>query len=103
MVMRRCCMATRIPGLLLGLRVLNNDFLPFYAILRAIPSKLGGVSAMLGALVILLPLSTILVGLRNQFYLGYWTYRLAQWILRAFLFPLLGVNQLNIGNIDLGS
>jgi len=50
-------MATRIPGLLLGLRVLNNDFLPFYAILRAIPSKLGGVSAMLGALVILLPLS----------------------------------------------
>jgi quinol-cytochrome oxidoreductase complex cytochrome b subunit len=36
---------------------LNNDFLPFYAILRAIPSKLGGVSAMLGALVILLPLS----------------------------------------------
>lgn len=31
--------------------------LPFYAILRAIPSKLGGVIAMLGALLILLPLS----------------------------------------------
>lgn len=31
-------------------------FLPFYAILRAIPSKLGGVSAMFGALLILLAL-----------------------------------------------
>ena len=32
-------------------------FLPFYAILRAIPSKIGGVIAMFGALVILLPLA----------------------------------------------
>jgi len=31
--------------------------LPFYAILRAIPSKLGGVLAMIGALLILLPLA----------------------------------------------
>lgn len=31
--------------------------LPFYAILRAIPSKLGGVVAMIGALLILIPLS----------------------------------------------
>ena len=30
--------------------------LPFYAILRAIPSKMGGVAAMFGALLILLPL-----------------------------------------------
>ena len=30
--------------------------LPFYAILRAIPSKIGGVAAMFGALLILLPL-----------------------------------------------
>jgi len=29
--------------------------LPFYAILRAIPSKLGGVVAMFGALLILMP------------------------------------------------
>ena len=34
-------------------------FLPFYAILRAIPDKLGGVLAMFGALVILIPLSFI--------------------------------------------
>jgi quinol-cytochrome oxidoreductase complex cytochrome b subunit len=34
-------------------------FLPFYAILRAIPSKIGGVIAMFGALVILLPLGLI--------------------------------------------
>jgi quinol-cytochrome oxidoreductase complex cytochrome b subunit len=33
--------------------VFTFDFLPFYAILRAIPSKLGGVSAMLGSLVII--------------------------------------------------
>ena len=39
---------------LLPYLVLNIDFLPFYAILRAIPSKLGGVSAMLGALLIFL-------------------------------------------------
>lgn len=32
-------------------------FLPFYAILRAIPSKMGGVIAMFGALLILLPLA----------------------------------------------
>jgi ubiquinol-cytochrome c reductase cytochrome b subunit len=32
-------------------------FLPFYAILRAIPSKLGGVCAMFGALLILFPLA----------------------------------------------
>ncbi|TPX30129.1 hypothetical protein SmJEL517_g06236 [Synchytrium microbalum] len=32
-------------------------FLPFYAVLRAIPSKLGGVIAMFGALVILFPLA----------------------------------------------
>jgi len=32
-------------------------FLPFYAILRAIPSKLGGVIAMFGALLILFPLA----------------------------------------------
>ena len=32
-------------------------FLPFYAILRAIPSKIGGVIAMFGALLILLPLA----------------------------------------------
>jgi len=32
-------------------------FLPFYAILRAIPSKIGGVIAMFGALIILLPLA----------------------------------------------
>jgi len=31
--------------------------LPFYAILRAIPSKLGGVCAMFGALLILFPLA----------------------------------------------
>jgi ubiquinol-cytochrome c reductase cytochrome b subunit len=31
--------------------------LPFYAILRAIPSKLGGVVAKIGALLILIPLS----------------------------------------------
>lgn len=31
-----------------------NDLLPFYAILRAIPYKLGGVIAMFGALLILL-------------------------------------------------
>nr|NP_150306.1 apocytochrome b [Spizellomyces punctatus]Q950S3.1 RecName: Full=Cytochrome b; AltName: Full=Complex III subunit 3; AltName: Full=Complex III subunit III; AltName: Full=Cytochrome b-c1 complex subunit 3; AltName: Full=Ubiquinol-cytochrome-c reductase complex cytochrome b subunit [Spizellomyces punctatus]AAK84235.1 apocytochrome b [Spizellomyces punctatus] len=34
-------------------------FLPFYAILRAIPSKLGGVIAMFGALLILFPLALI--------------------------------------------
>ncbi len=28
---------------------INPDFLPFYAILRAIPSKIGGVLAMGGA------------------------------------------------------
>lgn len=38
-------------------RIIFLDLLPFYAILRAIPSKLGGVIAMLGALLILLPLS----------------------------------------------
>ena len=32
-------------------------FLPFYAILRAIPSKIGGVCAMFGALLILFPLA----------------------------------------------
>ena len=32
-------------------------FLPFYAILRAIPNKIGGVLAMFGALLILFPLS----------------------------------------------
>ncbi|RKO94049.1 cytochrome b/b6, partial [Blyttiomyces helicus] len=32
-------------------------FLPFYAILRAIPSKIGGVVAMFGALLILFPLA----------------------------------------------
>ena len=32
-------------------------FLPFYAILRAIPSKIGGVLAMFGALLILFPLT----------------------------------------------
>ncbi len=32
-------------------------FLPFYAILRAIPNKVGGVLAMVGALLILFPLS----------------------------------------------
>lgn len=31
--------------------------LPFYAILRAIPNKIGGVLAMFGALLILFPLS----------------------------------------------
>ena len=35
----------------------QNDFLPFYAILRAIPSKMGGVIAMFGALLILFPLA----------------------------------------------
>ena len=34
-----------------------KDFLPFYAILRAIPSKIGGVLAMGGALLILFPLA----------------------------------------------
>jgi quinol-cytochrome oxidoreductase complex cytochrome b subunit len=32
-------------------------FLPFYAVLRAIPSKLGGVMAMFGALLILFPIA----------------------------------------------
>ena len=41
--------------------VLNIDFLPFYAILRAIPSKLGGVSAMLGALLIFLSYQDIAI------------------------------------------
>jgi quinol-cytochrome oxidoreductase complex cytochrome b subunit len=82
--MRRCCMATRIPGLLLGLRVLNNDFLPFYAILRAIPSKLGGVSAMLGALVILLPLSI------------FNTYQLRSTRYRLLLLLQVVANQINI-------
>jgi len=34
-------------------------FLPFYAILRSIPSKLGGVTAMGGAIVILFSLPLI--------------------------------------------
>jgi quinol-cytochrome oxidoreductase complex cytochrome b subunit len=32
-------------------------FLPFYAILRAIPSKIGGVLVMFSAIIILLPLA----------------------------------------------
>jgi ubiquinol-cytochrome c reductase cytochrome b subunit len=35
------------------------DFLPFYAILRAIPSKIGGVIALFTALLILFNLSSI--------------------------------------------
>lgn len=43
--------------------------LPFYAILRAIPSKLGGVLAMIGALLILIPLSFFHnVGIRSLRY-----------------------------------
>ena len=34
-------------------------FLPFYAILRAIPNKIGGVLAMFGALLILFPLALV--------------------------------------------
>jgi len=37
----------------------NGIFLPFYAILRSIPDKLGGVAAMGGAIVILLALPII--------------------------------------------
>ena len=44
-------------------------FLPFYAILRAIPSKIGGVIAMFGALLILLlPLAFSRLSLRTNRY-----------------------------------
>ena len=44
-------------------------FLPFYAILRAIPSKIGGVVAMFSALLILFPLTLAQsVGLRSNRY-----------------------------------
>jgi len=44
-------------------------FLPFYAILRSIPNKLGGVAAMVGAILILLTLPYLnLSKIRNTFF-----------------------------------
>ena len=65
-------------------------FLPFYAILRSIPNKLGGVAAMVGAILVLLLLPLINISkvrsskYRPFFARGYWclvvTFLLLGWI-----------------------
>lgn len=77
--------------------------LPFYAILRAIPSKVGGVAAMFGALLILLPLPLFATlgarSLRHRPLL-----RLLFWCfaLNFFLLMILGARPIHSPYVEIG-
>jgi len=70
----------------------NGIFLPFYAILRAIPDKLGGVVAMVGAILINLALPLLNTSnIRSSFFRP--LHKVIFWVFVANFFLLMWLGQ----------
>merc|ERR1712032_125438 len=78
-------------------------FLPFYAILRSIPDKLGGVVAMVGGILIMLVLPILNTSnIRSSFFRPLHKIIFWIWLGNAFILGWIGQNEVETPYIEVG-
>jgi len=81
----------------------SKDFLPFYAILRSIPDKLGGVIAMIAAILILLVLPFFHVSLiRSSTFRPLWKFLFWLFVANFLLLGWIGGNPVEYPYVMIG-